>query len=96
MNAAFANETVTEFVTVMIGGQLFGLPIGQVQDVFIVGDVTPVPLAPPDIAGVLNLRGRIITAIDMRAHIPKIGRGERRARAKFRPRERRRTRITWG
>ncbi|MBI4273274.1 MAG: chemotaxis protein CheW [Rhizobiales bacterium] len=55
-----------EFVTVTIGGQLFGLPIARVQDVFTPGKMTRVPLAPAEIAGVLNLRGRIVTAIDMR------------------------------
>ncbi len=58
-----------EFVTVMIAGQLFGLPISRVQDVFMLKDMTEVPLAIPEIAGVLNLRGRIITAIDMRERL---------------------------
>jgi purine-binding chemotaxis protein CheW len=55
-----------EYVTAMIGGQLFGLPIVRVQDVFIPERLTRVPLAPPEIAGVLNLRGRIVTLIDLR------------------------------
>jgi purine-binding chemotaxis protein CheW len=55
-----------EYVTALIGGQLFGLPIQQVQDVFMPERLTRVPLAPPEIAGVLNLRGRIVTLIDMR------------------------------
>ena len=55
-----------EYVTAMIGGQLFGLPILRVQDVFIPERLTRVPLAPPEVAGVLNLRGRIVTLIDMR------------------------------
>jgi purine-binding chemotaxis protein CheW len=54
---------------VTIGEQLFGLPIGQVQDVFVPGRLTPVPLAPEEIAGVLNLRGRIVTAVDMRCRL---------------------------
>jgi purine-binding chemotaxis protein CheW len=56
----------TEFVTFTIAGQIFGLPIGRVQDVFKPMRMTRVPLAGADIAGVLNLRGRIVTAIDMR------------------------------
>ena len=64
-----ANENVTEFVTVMIGSQLFGLPIARVQDVFMPERITRVPLAGPEIAGVLNLRGRIVTAIDMRRRL---------------------------
>ena len=60
------NQDVIEYVTAIIGGQLFGLPISRVQDVFIPERLTRVPLAPPEIAGVLNLRGRIVTLIDMR------------------------------
>ena len=60
---------ITEYVTTMIGGQLFGLPISRVQDVFVPDRITRVPLAEPEIAGVLNLRGRIVTAIDMRRRL---------------------------
>jgi purine-binding chemotaxis protein CheW len=60
---------VAEYVTAVIGGQLFGLPISRVQDVFMPERVTRVPLASREIAGVLNLRGRIVTVIDMRARL---------------------------
>lgn len=59
----------TEFVTFTVAGQLFGLPIAQVQDVFKPTSVTRVPLAGAEIAGVLNLRGRIVTAIEMRSRL---------------------------
>lgn len=61
-----------QYVTVVIGGQLFGLPISQVHDVFVPDSVTRVPLSAPEVAGVLNLRGRIVTAINMRRrlHLP--------------------------
>jgi chemotaxis signal transduction protein len=52
---------VSEFVTAVIGGQLFGLPISRVQDVFMPERLTRVPLSSGEIAGVLNLRGRIVT-----------------------------------
>ena len=58
-----------EFVTAVIGGQLFGLPISRVQDVFMPERVTRVPLSSAEIAGVLNLRGRIVTVVDMRARL---------------------------
>jgi purine-binding chemotaxis protein CheW len=64
-----ADRGITEYVTAMIGGQLFGLPISRVQDVFMPERLTRVPLASSDVAGVLNLRGRIVTAIDMRARL---------------------------
>jgi len=56
---------LTEYVTFTTGGQLFGLPIERVQDVFKPANITRVPLAGPEIAGVLNLRGRIVTAINL-------------------------------
>lgn len=70
LDADSAQETETvEFVTVTIGDQLFGLPINRVQDVFMPEAITSVPLAAREIAGVLNLRGRIVTAIDMRRRL---------------------------
>ena len=68
------NNSLSEFVTAMIGGQLFGLPILRVQDVFAPERLARVPLAPAEIAGVLNLRGRIVTLIDMRC---RLGLGQR-------------------
>ena len=62
-------ETMTEYVTATVAGQLFGLPIARVQDVFVLDRLTRVPLAAPEIAGVLNLRGRIVTAIDLRRRL---------------------------
>lgn len=64
-----AGGAMTEYVTTMIGGQLFGMPISRVQDVFKPERLTRVPLSSSDVAGVLNLRGRIVTAIDMRARL---------------------------
>lgn len=58
-----------EYITAEIGGELIGMPILRVQDVFIPEGPTRVPLAPPEIAGVLNLRGRIVTLVDMRRRL---------------------------
>ncbi len=62
-------DGLVEYVTVNIGDQFFGLPISRVQDVFMPDRLTRVPLASGEIAGVLNLRGRIVTAIDMRRRL---------------------------
>lgn len=56
---------MTDYVTFTTAGQLFALPIAQVQDVFPLANMTRVPLADREIAGVLNLRGRIVTVIDL-------------------------------
>ena len=71
---------MTEYVTATVAGQLFGLPIARVQDVFVLDRLTRVPLAAPEIAGVLNLRGRIVTAIDMRRRLGLAPAGEVRKR----------------
>ena len=63
------SESITEYVTVTIGDHLFGLPISRVQDVFVPERLTRVPLAPAEVAGILNLRGRVVTAIDMRSRL---------------------------
>ena len=71
---------MTDYVTFMVAGQLFGLPIEHVQDVFAVASITRVPLASSEIAGILNLRGRIVTVIDLAVRLqlqasgPAIGR----------------------
>jgi purine-binding chemotaxis protein CheW len=73
-------ETLTEYVTATVGGQLFGLPIARVQDVFVLDRLTRVPLAAPEIAGLLNLRGRIVTAVDLRRRLGLVPPGEVRKR----------------
>ena len=55
-----------KLVTMKIDNQLFGVPILQVQDIVEPRLITPVPLAPSTIAGVMNLRGRIVTVINLR------------------------------
>jgi purine-binding chemotaxis protein CheW len=52
-----------------IEGQMFGIPVLMVQDVLGPQKITRIPLAPPEVAGSLNLRGRIVTAIDVRMRL---------------------------
>ena len=63
------NSASREFVTMIIAGQKFGIPVLQVQDVLGPQRITVVPLAPKEVAGSLNLRGRIVTAIDVRCRL---------------------------
>jgi len=64
---AFADTE--DFVTFTIADQLFGIPVLKVQDVLSTHNITRIPLAPPEIAGSLNLRGRIVTAMDVRLRL---------------------------
>ena len=57
------------FVTLTVADQLCGVPVLAVRDVLGPQAITRIPLAPPEIAGSLNLRGRIVTAIDLRRRL---------------------------
>lgn len=58
-----------DYVTMTIADQLFGIPVLTVQDVLGPQNIARVPLAPKEVAGSLNLRGRIVTAIDVRPRL---------------------------
>ena len=64
-----ASESNNEYVTVTIGGQMFGIPVLSIEDVLGPQTITRIPLAPHQVAGALNLRGRIVTAIDVRSRL---------------------------
>jgi len=57
------------FLTLMVNGQLCGVPVLAVRDVISGSIVTRIPLSPPEIAGNINLRGRIVTAVDLRIRL---------------------------
>lgn len=71
-----AGRDFEEYVTITINGQWFGIPVLSVQDVLVAQKMTPIPLAPPEVAGALNLRGRIVTAIDVRRRLGLPDRGK--------------------
>lgn len=62
-------EEINEYVSVRIGDQLFGAPVNAIREVFTPQSVTSVPRSPSEVAGLLNLRGRIVTAIDARTRL---------------------------
>lgn len=68
-NSELSAEAINEYVSVRIGDQLFGAPVDAIREVFTPQSVTEVPLAPAEVAGLLNLRGRIVTAIDARRRL---------------------------
>lgn len=58
-----------QFATFTVGNLLFGIPVQEIQEVIKFQELTPVPLSSPVVRGLLNLRGQIITAIDMRRRL---------------------------
>ncbi|MDD3028984.1 MAG: chemotaxis protein CheW [Alphaproteobacteria bacterium] len=57
------------FVTMTVANQIFGIPVLKVQDVLGTQSIAHVPLAPSEVLGSLNLRGRIVTAVDVRTRL---------------------------
>ena len=55
----------SEFATFYIGSQMFGIPILKVQDILTTDRIAPIPLSPLSVHGSINLRGRIVTVIDV-------------------------------
>jgi purine-binding chemotaxis protein CheW len=58
-----------QFCTFYLGDLFFGVEVENVQEVFRYQDMTNVPLAPSAVRGLINLRGQIITAIDLRSRL---------------------------
>jgi len=68
-NMSLAAPRAKDFVTVHLAGQQVGIPVLEVHDVLNPQQITIIPRAPDWVAGVLNLRGRIVTAIDLRRRL---------------------------
>lgn len=59
----------SDYVTIWLDGQMCGIPVLEVHDVLSKQVMTKIPKSPAAIAGVLNLRGQIVTAIDLRKRL---------------------------
>lgn len=61
------SEAATEgpYVRFRASGELYGLPMGEVQEVVAPGPASPIPRAPPCAVGVVNHHGRLLTLVDL-------------------------------
>lgn len=66
MSATHTNTERGQLCTFVLAGHSFGVPVGRVQEVIRHQAMTQVPLAPPIARGLINLRGQIVTALDLR------------------------------
>ncbi|MCC6537699.1 MAG: purine-binding chemotaxis protein CheW [Bryobacterales bacterium] len=64
-----APEARRQYATFFVGDMFFGVHVTEVQEVLRYQEMTGVPLAPPVIEGLINLRGQIVTALDMRRRL---------------------------
>lgn len=71
-----AAEVGGQFTTFYVNKMLFGVEVVRVQEVLRAQATTRVPLAPPVVSGLINLRGQIVTAIDMRRRLNLPPRGD--------------------
>jgi purine-binding chemotaxis protein CheW len=71
---ATTTKTTEQFCTFYLKDQFFGLPVQQVQEVIRYQEMTRVPLVPEVIRGLINLRGQIVLAVDLRRRLGMEGR----------------------
>ena len=64
-----ADAAGRQFATFFVGGLFFGIDVMDVQEVLRYQTMTTVPLAPGMVEGLINLRGQIVIAIDMRRRL---------------------------
>jgi purine-binding chemotaxis protein CheW len=76
--AATHPDELSQYLTVTIAGKTLGIPVLRVHDVLGSQRITRIPLAPRAVLGSLNLRGRIVTAIDVRRRLGLAERGAER------------------
>jgi len=62
-------DGLEDYVTFKIADQLFGIPVLKVQDILMPDHIAFIPLAPKEVAWSINLRGRIVTVIDVRVRL---------------------------
>ena len=63
------NQENRQYATFTLGGEYLGVDVLKVQEVLRNQAMTPVPRAPDYIAGLINLRGQIVTAVDLRRRL---------------------------
>lgn len=69
MNLSAVRRTrsaANKYLTIQLGKEVYGMPILRVQEIIGMQEVIPVPRMPPEVRGVINLRGRVIPVIEMR------------------------------
>lgn len=70
---------IHQYCSFTLGEQLYGVDIDEVQEVLSAQPMTPVPLAPTAVRGLINLRGEIVPAIDLRVRLGLAERGSERS-----------------
>ena len=62
-------EREEQLVAFTLGGETYGIDIAAIQEIIRMPEITPIPRTAPDVEGVVNLRGRIVPIVDLRARL---------------------------
>ncbi len=62
-------DEINKYLVIRLDGQLFGMRVETIEDILSPQKISPIPLAPPEVVGSLNLRGRVVTVIDLRVKL---------------------------
>lgn len=71
-----------KFMFLRLGTSVFALPLSAVREVLGLGQLTPLPNMPPYFAGLVNLRGKIVSAVDLKKSLNFLNTGDRDANSK--------------
>jgi len=66
---ARVRTSAQSYFTIFVGSEIFGISVQDTQTIFRVQKVTPIPHAPKDIVGLVNIRGKIVTAVSLRRRL---------------------------
>ncbi len=78
MSTELTIAEVRKLVTFSVAGQMFGIAVEKVLDILVPQRIAPIPLAPSHVQGAINVRGKIVTVIDVRSrlNLPPLAAGE--------------------
>jgi len=63
--AALSEEGQSQYLTFLLGGEMFAIPILNIKEIIEYGSLTTVPMMPEFIRGVINLRGSVVPVVDL-------------------------------
>jgi purine-binding chemotaxis protein CheW len=69
LKAVVVPEEEAQYLTFLLGRELFAISITSIKEIIEYGQITPVPLVPGFVRGIINLRGQVVPVIDMQVRL---------------------------
>src|SRR5688500_18652794 len=67
--AVVVPEEENQYLTFLLARELFAISITSIKEIIEYGQITPVPLVPSFVRGIINLRGQVVPVIDMQVRL---------------------------